>query len=87
MYFEGACLYFAKDFPRLIRNKEECVWDRYNMRELKGATLGIVGYGDIGYSCAKLAKVMGMTVIALRRRPELNTADELVDKVNLYMIL
>jgi phosphoglycerate dehydrogenase-like enzyme len=35
---------------------------------LRGATLGIVGYGDIGRATAKLAKAYGMRVIALRRR-------------------
>jgi phosphoglycerate dehydrogenase-like enzyme len=43
--------------------------------------MGIVGYGDIGRSCAKLAKAFGMRVLALRRRPELSQDDELVDEI------
>ncbi|CAB9512003.1 Glyoxylate/hydroxypyruvate reductase B [Seminavis robusta] len=36
--------------------------------ELRGATMGIVGYGDIGRATAKLAHAYGMKVIALKRR-------------------
>jgi phosphoglycerate dehydrogenase-like enzyme len=43
--------------------------------------MGIVGYGDIGKSCAHLAKAFGMNIIALRKRPELSVNDELVDQV------
>jgi phosphoglycerate dehydrogenase-like enzyme len=64
-----ACSYFAKDLPRLLRNKKAKNWDKYPVLELRGATLGIVGYGDIGRACARLAAVYGMKVIALRRRP------------------
>jgi phosphoglycerate dehydrogenase-like enzyme len=41
--------------------------------------MGIVGYGDIGRSCAKLATVYGMRVVALRRRPYLSKRDPLCD--------
>jgi phosphoglycerate dehydrogenase-like enzyme len=51
------------------------------MSELRGTTMGIVGYGDIGRSCARLAKCFGMRVLALRRRPELSASDEFVDEV------
>jgi phosphoglycerate dehydrogenase-like enzyme len=36
---------------------------------LKGKTMSIVGYGDIGRACAERAKAMGMRVVALRRDP------------------
>lgn len=41
---------------------------RYSVLELRGATLGIVGYGDIGRTTARLAKTYGMKVLALTRR-------------------
>jgi phosphoglycerate dehydrogenase-like enzyme len=63
-----ACAYFAKDLPRLLRNKHDKNWDKYEVLELRGATMGIVGYGDIGQACAKLAKAYGMKVKALQRR-------------------
>jgi phosphoglycerate dehydrogenase-like enzyme len=62
----------------LLRNKQAKNWDKYNVLELRGATLGIVGYGDIGRACAKLAKVYGMRIVALRRDPQ---PDPLCDEV------
>lgn len=73
-----ACSYFAKDIPRLMRNKGAKVWDRYIVEELRGKTLGIVGFGDIGRAAAKLAKVYGMRIVALRRHPQ---PDPLADDV------
>jgi phosphoglycerate dehydrogenase-like enzyme len=72
-----ACSYFAKDLPLLLKNKSNKDWKKYNILALRGATLGIVGYGDIGRATAKLAKAYGMKVIALRRRkPTLNDIDD-----------
>ena len=68
-YCMTACSYFAKDLPRLKRQKDRGVWEQYPVLELRGATLGIVGYGDIGRASAKLAKAYGMRVLGLRRNP------------------
>ena len=38
----------------------------------RGKTMGIVGYGDIGQACGRLARAYQMHVIALRRRTELS---------------
>lgn len=43
--------------------------------------MGIVGYGNIGQACAKLAKAYGMKVLALRRNPDLSANDRNVDQV------
>jgi len=40
-----------------------CFWD-FPLIELAGKTMGIIGYGKIGQSVARLAKAFGMTVIA-----------------------
>ena len=37
--------------------------------------MGVVGYGDIGQACGKLAKAFKMRVIALRRRANLSDED------------
>jgi phosphoglycerate dehydrogenase-like enzyme len=63
-----ACSYFAKDLPRLLQQQRDQAWKKYNILELRGATLGIVGYGDIGMATAKLAHAYGMKVIALKRK-------------------
>eukprot|EP00978_Attheya_sp_CCMP212_P035947 scaffold159463_cov28-Attheya_sp.AAC.2 len=41
-YTMMACSYFAKDLPRLIRQKNEKSWSKYNVEELRGSTLGVV---------------------------------------------
>jgi phosphoglycerate dehydrogenase-like enzyme len=43
--------------------------------------MGIIGYGDIGRACAKLASVYGMRICALRRHPFLSRDDPLCDVV------
>jgi len=47
-YAMMACSYFAKDLPRLLRQKERRFWAKYDVEELRGKTMGIIGYGDIG---------------------------------------
>jgi len=80
-YSMMACSYFAKDLPRLMRQKDVTAWQKYNVLELRGATFGIVGYGDIGRACAKLAKAYDMRVVALRRHPVKSMSDPYCDKV------
>ena len=77
-YTMMACSYFAKDLPLLLKNKKAKDWHRYNVLELRGATIGIVGYGDIGSACAKLANCYGMEVLALRRDPTKSKDDPYV---------
>jgi glycerate dehydrogenase len=38
------------------------------MRDLRGSTLGIVGYGDLGQHVARLGQAMGMNVLVAERR-------------------
>ena len=52
----------------MLRNKNKKNWDKYPIQELRGATLGVVGYGDIGKAAARLAHAYGMKVHALKRR-------------------
>ena len=66
-----ACSYFAKDLPRLMKHKQNKNWEKYDAEELRGNTLGVVGYGDIGRAVVKLAYVDGM----LRRHPKLSVND------------
>jgi phosphoglycerate dehydrogenase-like enzyme len=80
-YVMFACGFFTKDCKRLLLNKQNCNYDRFTMGEIKGKTMGIIGYGDIGQTCAKLAKAYGCRVIGMRRTPALSASDEYVDKI------
>ena len=77
----GAALFFAKDFRRMVRSQAAGQWAPFDIEEISGRTMGIVGYGDIGHACAWRAKAMGMKVLAVRRRPELSAGDPVVQAV------
>jgi phosphoglycerate dehydrogenase-like enzyme len=80
-YVMMACSYFAKELPRLMKNQKDKNWDNYDIEELRGKTLGIVGYGDVGRACAKMATVYGMRIVAMRRHPYLSRDDPYCDVV------
>ena len=63
----AAVLYFAKDFPRMMRNQRAGRWEPFNVEEIAFQTAGIVGYGDIGRAAARRMHAMGMKVLALKR--------------------
>ena len=50
-------------------------WSQLMPRDLRAATLGIVGYGRIGHALAARARAFGMTVVATRRDPHSPPAD------------
>ncbi|HWQ56371.1 MAG TPA: D-2-hydroxyacid dehydrogenase [Bryobacteraceae bacterium] len=75
----GAALFFAKDFRRMVRNQEAGAWEQFDVGELAGSTVGILGYGDIGRAVASRARAFGMRILALRRRPKISSGDPLVD--------
>lgn len=71
----AAALFFAKDLRLLVRNQDAQVWQQFHIEELRGRTMGIIGFGVIGQAITDLAVAFGMKVVALRRRPELSSAD------------
>lgn len=75
----AAMLFFAKGLRQLIRNQEAGVWAPHDVEELRGHTVGIVGYGAIGQAVAVRARAFGMRVIAVRRQP--GEPDSLVDRI------
>lgn len=75
-------LFFAKDLRRMVRNQDAGVWEQFDITEIIGQTVGIVGYGDIGRAVAARVKAMGMRVIAVKRSgPPLYNVDPLVEKI------
>jgi phosphoglycerate dehydrogenase-like enzyme len=63
----GAILYFAKDFRRMIRNQTAALWEPFDVQEISGQTVGILGYGDIGRAVATRVHGMGMRLLATKR--------------------
>lgn len=74
-------LHFAKDLRRMTRQQDGHLWEQFDVEELHGRVLGIIGYGSIGRAAAERAKPFGMQIHALRRRPERAAGDRLVDRV------
>jgi phosphoglycerate dehydrogenase-like enzyme len=63
-------LHFCRGLHRLVRSQQAARWERTDVIEVRDQTLGIVGLGGIGSEVARLAKGLGMRVLATRRRPD-----------------
>lgn len=74
-------LYFYKRVRRLVENQRAHRWDDFLVDWLRGKTMGVVGYGEIGRECARLAKALGVKIYATRRNPERSKDDAKVDKI------
>ncbi len=73
----GLIFALAKKIPDSTRLQEKHIWGQQilwdempRIREVAGATLGVVGLGSIGWPVVKSAKALGMRVIAVREHPE-----------------
>jgi phosphoglycerate dehydrogenase-like enzyme len=68
-YILATMLLFAKSLPQAFRDQARFTFDRREYRPvlLQGKTLGVVGLGGIGSDAARLAKAVGMRVLATRR--------------------
>lgn len=77
----AAVLFFAKDLGRMRKSQAQGRWDPFDPEWVRGKTLGIVGYGEIGRAVAVRARGFGMRVIGLRRRPEQSAGDPLLDEL------
>lgn len=67
----------AKKIPGSVQLQQKHVWGQQilwdetpRVREVAGATLGLVGLGSIGRPVVKSAKALGMRVVAVREHPE-----------------
>jgi phosphoglycerate dehydrogenase-like enzyme len=74
-------LYFYKRVRRLVENQRAHRWDDFLVDWTRGKIMGVVGYGEIGRECAKLAKAMGVKIYAMRRNPERSASDPIVDRM------
>jgi phosphoglycerate dehydrogenase-like enzyme len=76
-----AMLYFYKRVRRLVENQRAHKWDDFLVDWLRGKTMGVVGYGEIGRECARLANALGVKIYAVRRNPEKSSRDRIVSKL------
>ena len=78
----GAILYFAKDLRRMIRNQAAGTWEPFDIVEVHGQTVGIVGYGDIGRAVATRVRALGMRVLGVKRHgPPARNDDPLAERI------
>ncbi|MBX3664515.1 MAG: D-2-hydroxyacid dehydrogenase [Burkholderiales bacterium] len=67
-------LMLARNVPRWLRGQQERRWDPMRSpdfpRDLAGQTVLIYGLGSIGREIARLARVLGLRVIGIRRSPQ-----------------
>ena len=66
-------------------NPDWCFWD-YPLIELDGKTMGIIGFGRIGQTTARIAKALGMKVI-VNDEVESNAGREIAEYVSLDKLL
>ncbi len=72
----GMALYFARGFvlaQATVRRREwakEAIYEPTSpVRELGGATMGIVGFGGVGRAVGERARALGMRILATKRTP------------------
>ncbi|MBI5084945.1 MAG: D-2-hydroxyacid dehydrogenase [Acidobacteria bacterium] len=58
-------LWFAKGMDRMRRQQKAGVWQKFDVQELHGKVLGVVGHGSIGRAAASLAMDFGMDVLGV----------------------
>jgi phosphoglycerate dehydrogenase-like enzyme len=71
----ASILFFAKDLRRLVSSQEAGKWEQFDVAPIRGQVLGVVGYGEIGRETGRLARALGMKVVAVRRRSGLSLQD------------
>ncbi|HWP26977.1 MAG TPA: NAD(P)-dependent oxidoreductase [Xanthobacteraceae bacterium] len=69
----------CRQLARMDRDIRRGTWDQLEGVQLFGKTLGIIGLGGIGREVARLAKGIGMEVLAYNRTPRADPNAKLVD--------
>lgn len=70
---------------RWEKSADWCFWD-YPLIELQGKTMGIIGFGRIGQTTGRIARALGMEVVAFDRHPK-ESGKAIADYVSLEELL
>ncbi len=70
---------------RWEKSDDWCFWD-YPLIELQGKTMGIIGFGRIGQTTGRIARALGMEVMAFDRHPK-ESGKAIADYVSLEELL
>lgn len=78
-YIIWAMITMARNLHVFMRNQQDKKWERNQPQgEISGATVGILGLGEIGQETATKAKAMGMYVIGLKKnKADIQDVDEI----------
>ena len=60
-----AMLALSRDLPRVVRNQERHLWERWPGRLLDGKAVGMLGVGAIAIDLAPKCKALGMTTVGM----------------------
>ena len=77
-------LLFAKRVLTMVKQQSAHQWRPFEIQELHGKTVLLIGTGEIGAAVGRVAKQMGMKVIGVRRHPERAELPEGIDEVTDY---
>lgn len=70
-------LNLLRDIPRLIESTDRGEWDRHLGREVRGLTVGLVGFGAIAQRLTGFLLALGAHVLAYDKYPPVQRAAEL----------
>jgi phosphoglycerate dehydrogenase-like enzyme len=76
----GMLLHFRK-VRKLIEQQHSRQWSLVDVETLRGKSMGVVGYGEIGRECAMLGHALGMTIHALRKNADRSRGDPIVERM------
>lgn len=71
-----SAMYFAKGVCAMQDAQREKTWKRFKVEMLRGKEMCVVGYGDIGREVGNRAKAMGMRVVGVRSRKQIEDRDK-----------
>jgi phosphoglycerate dehydrogenase-like enzyme len=87
-YVSMALLMLKGRMPQILANQRAKTWDALHSYSIAGATVVIVGFGDVGQAAGRGARRLGMKVVAVTRSGKpADSADQTVAVARLDSVL